>query len=103
MRGHQIARGRPAPMLRIALIPLTVLLLAFATAERARADDVDVALVLVTDVSRSIDDSEFKLEKVGYASAFTSQKVLDAIRGGPTGKIAVAYLEFAGSSEVHTV
>jgi hypothetical protein len=90
-------------MLRIALIPLTVLLLAFATVERARADDVDVALVLVTDVSRSIDDSEFKLEKVGYASAFTSQKVLDAIRGGPTGKIAVAYLEFAGSSEVRTV
>ena len=46
----------------------------------AQADDVDVALVLVTDVSRSIDDSEFKLEKDGYTSAFTSQKVLEAIQ-----------------------
>src|SRR5580700_9486909 len=67
------------------------------------ADDVDVALVLVTDVSRSIDDSEFRLEKNGYASAFTSPKVLEAIQGGPAGKIAVAYLEFAGTQEVRTV
>ena len=42
-----------------------------------------MALVLVTDVSRSIDDTEFKLEKDGYTSAFTSQKVLEAIQGGP--------------------
>jgi hypothetical protein len=90
-------------MRRIALASLATLLLSFAAIERAWADDVDVALVLVTDVSRSIDDSEFKLEKDGYTSAFTSQKVLDAIRGGPTGKIAVAYVEFASSFEVRTV
>ena len=69
----------------------------------ARADDVDVALVLVTDVSRSIDDSEYKLEKDGYASAFTSRRVLEAIQGGPVGKIAVSYVEFASSFEVRTV
>jgi hypothetical protein len=69
----------------------------------ARADDVDVALVLVTDVSRSIDDSEFALEKNGYASAFTSKRVLEAIQAGPVGKIAVAYVEFASSFEVRTV
>jgi Protein of unknown function (DUF1194) len=90
-------------MLRIALASSAVLVLSFAMAERARADGVDVALVLVTDVSRSIDDSEFKLEKDGYTSAFTNQKVLDAIRGGPTGKIAVSYVEFASSFEVRTV
>jgi hypothetical protein len=90
-------------MVRIALAPLAVLLLALMTGAPARADDVDVALVLVTDVSRSIDDSEFKLEKDGYTSAFTSQKVLEAIQGGPTGKIAVAYVEFASSFEVRTV
>ncbi len=89
-------------MVRIALALLAVLLPLVAV-ETARADDVDVALVLVTDVSRSIDDSEFKLEKDGYTSAFTSQKVLDAIRGGPAGKIAVAYVEFASSFEVRTV
>jgi hypothetical protein len=91
-------------MVRIALIALATLpLLPLLTAEPARAEDVDLALVLVTDVSRSIDDSEFKLEKDGYTGAFTSQKVLEAIRGGPTGKIAVAYVEFASSFEVRTV
>jgi len=88
---------------RIALVPIAACLWASLAVAPARADDVDVALVLVTDVSRSIDDSEFKLEKDGYASAFTSAKVLEAIRGGPAGKIAVSYLEFAGSFEVKTV
>jgi hypothetical protein len=89
---------------RIAWVALAALfLLPVVGTAPAQADDVDVALVLVTDVSRSIDDSEFKLEKDGYTSAFTNQKVLDAIHGGPTGKIAVAYLEFASSFEVRTV
>jgi hypothetical protein len=92
-------------MVRNALIKFAALLLAvpLLAVEPARADDVDVALVLVTDVSRSIDDIEFKLEKDGYTSAFTNQKVLEAIKGGPTGKIAVAYVEFASSFEVRTV
>ena len=67
------------------------------------AQSVDVALVLVTDVSRSIDDSEFNLEKQGYSDAFTSPQLLAAIHGGTVGAIAVAYIEFAGASEVRTV
>src|ERR1700761_4550906 len=85
------------------VLTATSLLLTVLAATPAKADDVDVALVLVTDVSRSIDDSEFTLEKNGYASAFTNQRVLEAIQGGPTGKIAVAYVEFASSFEVRTV
>ena len=86
---------------RIALVAGFALLV--AASSPALAEDVDVALVLVTDVSRSIDDSEFKLEKDGYASALTSQRVLDAIHNGPAGKIAIAYIEFASSFEVRTV
>jgi len=67
------------------------------------AEDVDLALVLVTDVSRSIDDSEFTLEKDGYAAAFTSDQVVAAIKSGPLGAIAVAYVEFASGFEVKTV
>ena len=67
------------------------------------ADSVDLTLVLVTDVSHSIDDSEFKLEKEGYAAAFTSRQVIEAIQGGNIGAIAVAYVEFASSFEVRTV
>ncbi|MDQ2764475.1 MAG: DUF1194 domain-containing protein [Pseudomonadota bacterium] len=90
-------------MVRIAFVSFTALLLPLLMVASAKADDVDVALVLVTDVSRSIDDTEFKLEKDGYASAFASQKVLEAIQAGPAGKIAVAYVEFASSFEVRTV
>ena len=67
------------------------------------AEPVDVALVLLSDVSRSVDDSEFQLEKQGYAAALQDKRVLDAIAGGPTGAIAIAYVEFAGSEEVTTV
>lgn len=88
---------------------LPPLLLACALAGAARpapaADlmPVDVALVLVDDVSRSIDDSEFDLQKKGYAQAFQDPQVLAAIHGGANGAIAVAYVEFAGENEVSTV
>ena len=67
------------------------------------AEPVDVALVLVTDVSRSIDDSEYDLEKRGTGNAFTDPRVITAIAHGALGRIAVAYIEFAGSSQVKTV
>jgi hypothetical protein len=70
---------------------------------RAATPPVDVALVLVTDVSRSIDDSEFQLEKRGYASAFDDPKVIAAIQGGPNGRIAVAYVEFSSTEQTRTV
>ncbi len=70
----------------------------------ARAGEpVDIALALVTDVSRSIDDSEYDLEKKGYATAFNSPEVIAAIKGGAVGSLAVTYIEFAGSYEVKTV
>lgn len=84
------------------LLPLA-LAACLCTARAQAAQNVDVALVLVSDVSRSIDDSEFRLEKDGYAAAFTNDAVVTAIRGGPVGAIAVAYVEFAGSSEIRTV
>jgi hypothetical protein len=90
-------------MARIAAILMLFTLLSGFAAATARAEDVDVALVLVTDVSRSIDDSEFKLEKDGYSTAFNNPRVQEAIRGGPLGRIAVAYLEFASNFEVRTV
>jgi hypothetical protein len=88
---------------RIAWMPLLAGLLPLLAVTPVRAEDVDVALVLVTDVSRSVDDSEYKLEKDGYSNAFTNSKVIEAIQGGPLGKIAVAYVEFASSFEVRTV
>ena len=85
--------------------PVSGLLLAlclFAFPAHA-GEDVDLALVLVTDVSRSIHDGEFKLEKDGYAAALTNPQVIAAIRRGPVGAIAVAYVEFASTFEVKTI
>jgi hypothetical protein len=64
---------------------------------------VDAAIVLATDVSRSIDDEEFALERRGYADAIRSQKLIDAISTGPHGAIAVSYVEWAGDGEEKVV
>lgn len=80
-----------------------VVLAALAAAPVRAAEPVDTALVLVTDVSRSIDDSEFTLEKAGYAAAFTDPRVIAAIKAGATGRIAVAYVEFSSADNVRTL
>jgi Protein of unknown function (DUF1194) len=85
-----------------AVLVLLALILGGAPAARA-AEPVDVALVLVTDVSRSVTDSEFGLEKEGYASAIQSPEVLNAIRHGAIGAIAITYIEFSGAEQVTTV
>ena len=64
---------------------------------------VDAAIVLAADVSRSIDDDEFALERRGYADAIQSQQLLDAISTGPHGAIALAYVEWAGDGEEKVV
>ncbi len=81
---------------------LALLLLLMPDLARA-AEPVDLALVLLSDVSRSVDDTEFQMQKQGYAAAFQDPRVLSAIRNGAIGAIAVAYVEFAGSYEVKTV
>jgi len=64
---------------------------------------VDAAIVLAADVSRSIDDEEFKLERRGFADAIQSHQLIDAISTGPHGAIALAYVEWAGEGEEKTV
>ncbi|MBC7634995.1 MAG: DUF1194 domain-containing protein [Acetobacteraceae bacterium] len=73
-------------------------------APQARAQEgVDVALVLVDDVSGSINDQQFEKQKDGYFAAFTDPKVHAAIQGGALGQILVAYVEFASDFQVRTV
>ncbi len=58
---------------------------------------VDVELVLAVDVSFSMDPEEQRLQREGYFEALRSPFVLEAIRRGINGRIAVAYVEWAGS------
>jgi hypothetical protein len=57
---------------------------------------VDLELVLAVDVSQSMDYDEHELQRNGYVEAFRHQDVIRAITGGPEGKIAVMYMEWAG-------
>lgn len=81
----------------------TAALLLFGAGISARAEAVDVALVLAADVSRSITNEEFQLQRQGYARAITSAEVLKAIRAGTHGAIALTFVEWAGPGEQHVV
>ena len=86
------------------IAPLLALFLAVPpVAHAAETTSVDVALVIVDDVSGSINDAEFDLQKQGYLAAFTDPRVIAAIKGGPNGAIAVRYVEFASNFEVRNV
>jgi hypothetical protein len=67
---------------------------------QARAEtEVDLALVIAVDISFSMDTDEQALQREGFAQAFRSKLVHDAIRGGMLGRIAVTYMEWAGSPD----
>ncbi|KAA0681385.1 DUF1194 domain-containing protein [Roseomonas genomospecies 6] len=81
---------------RLAGVAVAVLLAGGAD-EAAKADTpVDLELVLAVDVSGSVDAEEGRLQREGYVAALTDPKVQAAIRGGPYGRIAVTYVEWAG-------
>ena len=69
----------------------------------ARAQTVDAAIALAADVSRSIDDEEFQLQRRGYAAAITDPRFMQAIKAGTHGAIALCFLEWAGSDQLAVV
>jgi hypothetical protein len=80
---------------RLVVFLVTFAALVGSSAVRA-AEEVDLLLVLSSDVSRSIDASKFKLQRDGYAAAIVNPRVLQAIRSGALGKIAVSFVEWSG-------
>jgi hypothetical protein len=75
-------------------VALAALLLA-ATLARA-TERVDLLLVLAADVSRSVDQAKFKLQRDGYIAALSDKRVLDAISSGQHQRIAVCFVEWSG-------
>jgi Protein of unknown function (DUF1194) len=58
---------------------------------------VDVELVLAVDISQSMDEREFALQRAGYVEALRHPDFIKAVRSGATGRIALAYFEWAGT------
>lgn len=90
--------------------PLAALALAFALAcalvcapapARSQAPpltEVDVELLLAVDVSRSMTPAELEIQRRGYAAALGSDPVYAAIAQGLIGRVALAYVEWAGAA-----
>src|SRR5436305_331134 len=79
----------------VRLLVFAASLLTLATPSRAE-ESVDLLLVLASDVSRSVDTRKFQLQREGYAAALSNPRVIDAIRSGPHGRIAICFVEWSG-------
>jgi hypothetical protein len=73
-----------------------------ALADQPITQPVDLALVLLTDVSRSMSDREYQMVKDGYKAAFADPEVIKAILANSKG-VAIAYVEFSGTNEFTVV
>jgi len=57
--------------------------------------EVDLELVLAVDISYSVDEEEARRQREGYVTALAHPDVIGAIEGGPLGRVAVTYVEWA--------
>jgi hypothetical protein len=74
---------------------LTALAAVPLEAAPAASTQVDLKLVIATDVSRSINNEEALLQREGTAEAFLNPEVVKAIQSGALGRIAVAMIDFS--------
>jgi len=82
----------------LALLACTLL-----PASAVAAEAVDLLLVLAADVSRSVDGPKFQLQREGYASALSDPRVLNVIKSGVNGRIAVSLVEWSGQTSQKVV
>jgi Protein of unknown function (DUF1194) len=80
------------------VLPLATLLALQITFAHA-AEQTDLLLVLAMDVSRSMDQAKFLLQRQGYAVAISNPQVLNAIKSGPHQKIALCFIDWSGPFE----
>jgi hypothetical protein len=79
-------------------------LLVALTPVAARAQQpipVDLQLVLAVDSSGSINADEFRLQMEGLTAAFRNPLILEAIKRGPIGAIAVTLVEWSSVEQQH--
>ncbi len=84
----------------MAILRVLLAAVAFISAVPAAraAETVDLLLVLAADVSRSVDEPKFQLQRDGYAAALKDPRVLDAIMSGANRRIAICFVEWSGAS-----
>ena len=88
--------------MRPALVAI-VFLAFFPSPGKRGATAWSLEVILAADVSRSIDDAEFDLQRKGYAAALTDPRVLAAIRGRSGAAIGVCFIEWSGDEDQQVV
>jgi hypothetical protein len=93
------------PAFRFLAIALSCLLGAGAAGAQGAggAMEVDLELVLAVDVSGSMDDEEHAVQRAGYVAAISHPDFVRAIGAGAYQRIALTYVEWAGSTLQATV
>lgn len=98
VRAISLALKAPAAILAFALLATVP-----AAGDTRAQQAVDLELVLAVDTSGSIDVEETMLQRDGYRAALSSDEVILAVTAGPLGRIALAYVEWAGAGTARTV
>ncbi len=86
---------RPMTYATRLVIALLGLALTLSPPAARAAEPVDLLLVLAADVSRSVTEGKFKLQREGAAAAIAHPDVVKAITSGPNRRIAVCFVEWA--------
>lgn len=96
--GQAISRLRSTPARRQVLIGAGAAVAAgmLPGLSGGQGKGVDLALVLAADCSGSVHAEHYALQQRGYAEAFRNRQVVQAIRSGINGAIAVSYFQWSG-------
>lgn len=94
--GRRLAAIQNARTIGRALVAVSAALGFAETWAEAAEREVDLELVLAADISGSMDLEEAALQRQGFARAIRHPDVIEAIRRGHFGRIAVTYMEWAG-------
>ena len=89
----------PKRVVRVALVLVGFGLSLVGAGPLRAAEPVDLLLVLAADVSRSVTEAKFRLQREGAAAAITHPEVVKAITSGPNRRIAVCFLEWATAGQ----
>ncbi len=72
----------------------------FAALAQEDPPQVDTALILSVDVSSSVDEKRYHLQMEGIAAALEDESVINAVLGGPNGRILIAMVTWADKAKL---
>lgn len=82
----------------LALVCFALIACSLMSGQAAKAEPVDLELVLAVDSSASVDFNEFNLQLKGLADAFRDPEIIEIIGDGAYGAIAVTLVEWASQN-----